>query len=343
MAVLLFDYVVVSADLNRHHTANSELLSVAEVAANSISAEVSASAEVSFSSAVGAVVSGRTAPSENTRPTLLELLEQEQLPATTTPELERHGVPPPSATLLEVAQKTPPETPATSSDGSPAEVFYLRLFFVRHGYSCANVPWNACSVDQAKLTKDGMDANGAKLSPSTNYNDELESINKVVKRSELTKGEGHLELDKDFGVVPRGWTGGEGHKLITTKTKDGSSDDCLVKVKAVEYPAGEAPVLKDNLEYGADSALVALRQLVQDPHITDCDLWRAQRGADKFASYVKKHKVVFDMVASSSLRRAMETAQIMFRRNPGSLGEAESNGVGNESEVRLEDILYLEC
>ena len=136
-----------------------------------------------------------------------------------------------------------------------------------------------------------------------------------------------------FGVVPRGWTGGEGKKLTTTKTKDGSSDDCLVKVKAKNYKDGEAPVLKDNLEYGADSALVALRQLVQDPHITDCDVHRAQTGANKFAAYQKDEKLTFDMVASSSLRRAMETAQMMFRRNPTSLAEAESNGEGNESEI----------
>ena len=106
----------------------------------------------------------------------------------------------------------PPDLPPPPED---VEEYYLRLFFVRHGYSCANVPWNACSVDQAKLTKEGMDASGA--TQKTSYAEELESINKVLKRSELTKGAGHLELDKEFEGrgepltgEKTGWTGGRG-------------------------------------------------------------------------------------------------------------------------------------
>lgn len=184
------------------------------------------------------------------------------------------------------------ETPAGELPPPPANGTYLfKLLFVRHGFSCANVPWNACTKDADKLTPEGM---GEHV-----YAKMLDEVDALLKAKEPDSMVG---LDREWGFVPRGW------KIPgKSKTADGKSDDCLFKVKNTS--------LVDD-QYDDFGNLVALRQIIKDPHITACDQQKAAAGAKVLADWFKKEGIKFDLVGASSLKRAIETVEVMYMQNP---------------------------
>lgn len=177
---------------------------------------------------------------------------------------------------------------AAAASPVPANGSYLvRLLFVRHGFSCANVPWNACTTNASQLTADGMG--------SDTYAALVDSLDELLLPREPASMVG---MNRSFGIKPRGWP-----IPGTSKTLDGKADDCLVKV------------LNDTLvdgQYDEFGNLVAVRQLVRDPHITACDQHRAKAASRALSAWLEREEIVFDLVASSPLKRAIETAQWMF-------------------------------
>lgn len=172
-------------------------------------------------------------------------------------------------------------------DPLPDGTYLIRLLFVRHGLSCANVPWNACTTNATKVSEEGM-------GPSS-YNDLVERFDTLMRAPNPVSMEG---MQKSWGIRPRGWQI-PGH----SKTADGLSDDCIVKANLASLHDGD---------YDDFGNLVAVRQLVKDPHVVSCAMAHARAAHDALAPWLASNRIVFDLFASSSLKRAMETALVVF-------------------------------
>lgn len=169
--------------------------------------------------------------------------------------------------------------------------YLMRLLFVRHGFSCANVPWLACTKNGDKLTRAGM---GPEI-----YDATLDKLDDLLKPRQPYSMVG---MDKDWGIKPRGWP-----IPGKSKTSDGKSDDCILKVLNKS--------LEDD-QYDEFGNMVAIRQLVRDPHLIACDQYKAKAAAKVLGSWLEKHHVELDLVASSSMRRAIETSEEVYVKSP---------------------------
>eukprot|EP00931_Biecheleriopsis_adriatica_P120212 TRINITY_DN95337_c0_g1_i1.p1 TRINITY_DN95337_c0_g1~~TRINITY_DN95337_c0_g1_i1.p1 ORF type:complete len:537 (+),score=89.62 TRINITY_DN95337_c0_g1_i1:45-1655(+) len=183
------------------------------------------------------------------------------------------------------------ESSCRASEIPPDGDYLIRILFVRHGFSCANVPWNACTKNATQLTPEGMGGLA--------YNDAVTKLNGLLLPNEPVS---MLGMNGSWGLKPRGWP-----IPGKSKTDDGKSDDCLLKVLNTTLV---------NDDYNEFGNLVAIRQLVRDPHLTACSQHIASTAAEVLSSWLESEAIKFDLVGSSSLKRAIETVELVYMRNP---------------------------
>jgi len=175
----------------------------------------------------------------------------------------------------------------------------LRLLFIRHGFSCANVPWKGCTTSAKQLSLSTL---GEEQWLTT-----MSQLDQVMK-DDLPESVGGIK--PGFGFKPRGW-----RIPGKSKTADGLSDDCLVKARKKSLV---------NDQYDGEGNLIALRQLVRDPHLTACDIHKAAKARAVLEGWLRQEKITFDMVGSSTLLRAIETAHIVFMKNKRASARTEA-------------------
>eukprot|EP00927_Polykrikos_kofoidii_P059331 TRINITY_DN5450_c0_g1_i10.p1 TRINITY_DN5450_c0_g1~~TRINITY_DN5450_c0_g1_i10.p1 ORF type:complete len:469 (+),score=49.31 TRINITY_DN5450_c0_g1_i10:32-1438(+) len=189
--------------------------------------------------------------------------------------------------LLLSARAASEEQPPPLRNG----VYSFRLIFIRHGLSCANVVSQACTAHAWKLTPDGL---GRPV-----YDKMMNNMDELLRHREPQSMVG---ITRTFGIKPRNW-----EIPGNSNTANGKSKSCLIKVRNKS--------LIDN-DFGTFGNLVEIGSLVKDPNIIACSEELAKETAARLASWLRNERVEFDLLGSSTLKRAVETTELVFKRNP---------------------------
>lgn len=177
------------------------------------------------------------------------------------------------------------QLPPPPADG----IYLLKLLFMRHGMSCANVAWEDCTTDAAKI--DEFMQTGA-------YNDTLNVLDMMMKAKDPISVGG---INRSHGIKPKG-THIEG-KWNIYMTSD-RAHECIVKSLSKELHDGD---------FDENGNIIGVSPLVKDPHITHCAMEIAATGSQVLAKYLDEQNITLDLVGASTLKRAIESAHLMFK------------------------------
>ena len=171
--------------------------------------------------------------------------------------------------------------PEDDCEGPAVQSFLIRMIWIRHGLSCANA-LDDCHTDGANLTS---------IDPQL-----ARSIDGALRAA--TPG---VSIDWAWGVRPKGWVDARGD--VAT--------DCALRV------AGLPRQLPDGSErlsgvLGFDGDVVRLHDLYQDPALTTCSTFQSRRAGAALRAFLAAQRWGVDLVASSTLLRAAQTAMHMF-------------------------------
>ena len=197
-----------------------------------------------------------------------------------------------------------------SSDNSSigSKRILVRMLWVRHGLSCANV-LDECSKDPA-VTK--------KMSSSAANRKWRRTVEKV-----LAENDEDLRIDWEWGLKPRGWIDARGDV----------SPDCVLRLQGLpavllmnhsSVDKNKKSVMESCSEntrrqpgrlegaLGYDGDVIRLHDLYQDPALTTCSIYQSRVAGSEFRKFLRRQGWSLDLVASSTLLRAAQTAYHMF-------------------------------
>ena len=181
----------------------------------------------------------------------------------------------------------------------------VRMLWVRHGLSCANV-LDKCLEDSDVV---GNFSNFATGEAAREWRSEVDA---ALQRGAVgAGGEAWYKgasVDWEWGIRPRGWGDARGLEV----------PDCVVRLTNMppgpfegggegDGAGGRAPGV-----VAADGDLVRLHDIYRDPSLTTCSIHQSRRAGAALRSFLREQGIKLDLVGSSTLLRAAQTAYHMF-------------------------------
>jgi|MDSY01.1.fsa_nt_gb hypothetical protein len=213
------------------------------------------------------------------------------------------------------------EAPLTAQDDYEAanDRVLLRVLWIRHGLSCANV-LDSCSEDFER-TENLTSAAG----PAAHWRRAAAKV--------LADQRPGVSIDWEWGLKPRGWVDARGDvspdcvlrlvglpSLSPMKKISTATGRCTTTANA-SGPTEEQVCVDQQARpqmrrlmgaLGNDGDVVRLHDLYQDPSLTTCSVHQSRVAGSVFRAFLRERGWRLDLVASSTLLRAVQTAFHMF-------------------------------
>lgn len=149
-----------------------------------------------------------------------------------------------------------------SSSGVESQSILVRLLWVRHGLSCANVLDDCTTQNVTSLPQPWTSA---------------------VERT-LRQADRSLGVDWAWGLKPRGWVDGRGEP----------SPDCAVKLVGLPATVRGSPRL--NATLGVDGDVVRVHDLFRDPALTACSIHQSRKAGEALAAFLAEKGWSLDLI-----------------------------------------------
>jgi len=173
------------------------------------------------------------------------------------------------------------------------ETTLIRMLWVRHGLSCANV-LDECVQNAEEIPTVVNDSSWRQL------------VEGPLKSS---RGHSGIAVEWEWGVKPRGWMDQRGDR----------SADCAVRLKGLAPESAFGTRKAEAL--GNDGDVIRLHDLFQDPSLTTCSVHQSKKAGEALEGFLRNQSWTLDLVGSSTLLRAAQTSYHMFVE-----GESSPNG-----------------